>query len=129
MDLRWANLTEADLHGANLSTAGLYETELTRVNLCGANLRETNLIGADLCGADLREATLYKSSLLEANLRGANLKGAKDIELAHCNGGTILPDGTAWHATVDWMLFIEGIWMPQDKDIHGYWQAKGWLRE
>jgi hypothetical protein len=49
-----ANLSEANLHGADLY---------------GANLREANLYGADLYGADLSEA----------NLHGANLIGVKNI--------------------------------------------------
>ena len=52
-----ADLSEADLRGANLS---------------GADLREADLYGANLSGADLYGANLYR-----ANLSGADLYGAK----------------------------------------------------
>ncbi len=56
-----ANLSDADLRGANLSYA----------NLRGANLR-----GADLSDANLSDANLRGADLSDANLRGANLRGA-----------------------------------------------------
>jgi len=55
-DLRWGNLSGADLSGADL--------------------RWANLRGADLSGADLRWANLRWGNLRGANLRGADLSGA-----------------------------------------------------
>ncbi len=52
-----------DLHGANL----------TRVILRGANLSDANLIGADLSGTDLRHANLRGACLYGANLSWAEL--------------------------------------------------------
>jgi len=53
-----ANLTGADLRGANLRGA----------NLTGANLRGANLRGADLTGANLTYANLRGADLTDANL-------------------------------------------------------------
>ena len=56
-----ANLRSADLSGADLS---------------GADLRSANLSGADLSGANLRSADLSGANLSGANLRSADLSGA-----------------------------------------------------
>ena len=58
-----ANLSEAELSGADLSYA----------SLIGANLNEADLSGADLSGANLSHAGLIGANLSEANLIGANL--------------------------------------------------------
>jgi hypothetical protein len=57
-DLRDANLSNADLfganlRGANLSNADLRDANLSNADLCGANLRGANLSNADLCGASI----------------------------------------------------------------------------
>jgi len=77
LDLRWANLREAnltrlDLHGAHLSDANLQGADLRHGNLQQANLRWANLQGAALSGADLRRARLAYANLQDANLEGAN---------------------------------------------------------
>ena len=64
----------AILKGANLS-----EANLSGANLRGANLSEANLSGANLSGANLREANLSEANLSGANLSEANLSGAKGI--------------------------------------------------
>ena len=53
---------------ANLSGANLRGADLCDANLCGANLSSANLCDANLSGADLRGA-----NLCDANLRGASL--------------------------------------------------------
>ena len=69
--LRGADLTRANLNGADLPGADLTEANLTRANLNGAYLR-----GADLTRADLIRAYLCGANLCGANLTGANLRGA-----------------------------------------------------
>ena len=81
-----ADLSDADLHGANLRNADLRKANLlgaylSRANLYGANLYEADLRNADLrratlYGADLRKADLSEADLSEANLREADLSGA-----------------------------------------------------
>ena len=72
-----ADLSEADLRGANLRGADLYEADLRGANLRGAYLYEADLRGADLYEADLYGANLRGADLYGANLRGAELSNAK----------------------------------------------------
>ena len=72
-DLRKADLREANLYGADLCRADLSMADLSMAPLCGANLRETNLRWANLCGADLCGADLYRADLRKADLEGAIL--------------------------------------------------------
>ncbi|MGA2504957.1 MAG: pentapeptide repeat-containing protein [Anaerolineales bacterium] len=81
-DLSWANLRGANLTSANLSMANLLGTSLN-----GANLSKANLTGACLNGADLREADLKGATLHWAALEEAKLFGAK------YNQKTRWPDG------------------------------------
>ena len=75
-DLRGANLSNADLFGANLRGANLSNANLRNANLRDADLRCANLRNANLFGANLRGANLSNADLFGANLRGANLFGA-----------------------------------------------------
>jgi len=58
-NLSGANLSGADLFGANLSGANL-----SGADLFGANLSRANLSGADLFGADLKETLLEGKAIL-----------------------------------------------------------------
>jgi len=78
-NLSRANLDGANLDGANLSRANLSRANLSRANLDGANLSRANLDGANLDGANLSRANLDGANLSRANLSGANLDGAKLI--------------------------------------------------
>ena len=60
-----ANLSDADLRGANLSWANLREANLSEADLRGANLSWANLRGADLREADLREADLSEANTMD----------------------------------------------------------------
>jgi hypothetical protein len=71
-----ANLSEADLSGADLSKANLSWANLSKADLFEANLSWANLSKADLFEANLSWANLSKADLFEANLRGANLSKA-----------------------------------------------------
>ncbi|MES2788167.1 MAG: pentapeptide repeat-containing protein, partial [Planctomycetota bacterium] len=76
-NLTGANLTGADLYGANLTRANL-----TGADLYGANLTGANLTGADLYGANLTGANLTGADLYGANLYGANLTAIKNDLIA-----------------------------------------------
>ena len=82
-----ANLSDADLRFANLSGVNLSDAYLSGVNLRDANLRCANLSDADLSGADLRFADLRAANLYGANLSGADLYGANlsDADLRGAN--------------------------------------------
>ena len=75
-DLSRADLSGANLSRANLSGANLYGADLSRADLSGANLSGADLCRADLCGANLSGANLSGANLSGANLYGANLSGA-----------------------------------------------------
>jgi hypothetical protein len=85
-DLRQANLGALDLHGARLNGANLQRAVLLQANLRearlqGADLRAAvlayaNLQGANLFGADLKAAILLNADLQQAELFTAKLQGA-----------------------------------------------------
>jgi len=74
------DLIGADLSDANLIGANLFRANLSRANLIGANLFRADLSRANLIGADLNEANLNEADLIEANLSEANLSSADLIE-------------------------------------------------
>ncbi len=91
-DLRSAHLYSANLYGANLRGAHLYSANLSGANLRSADLSGANLRSASLCTANLRSANLYGANLRtadlhSANLRSANLSGANlyDVNLRSAN--------------------------------------------
>jgi len=90
-----ANLSDADLRGANLSWANLREANLSEADLRGANLSWANLRGADLREADLREANLRGANLSWANLRGADLREAdlREADLSEANTMDLITAG------------------------------------
>jgi hypothetical protein len=71
-----ADLSNAVLSGANLSSVNLRGAVLRGANLMDANLRGADLVGADLRDAYLNGADLSGADLRDAVLRGANLGGA-----------------------------------------------------
>jgi len=75
-DFGLANLTNADLSGADLIDANLSEASLRRADLSGADLRGANLREADLRAANLINANLTGAILSWASLEGADLTGA-----------------------------------------------------
>jgi hypothetical protein len=88
-----ANLSRADLFGANLSRANLSRADLFGANLSRANLSRANLFGANLFGADLFGANLSGANLSGADLSGADLSGAdlSGADLSRAMGA--LPNG------------------------------------
>lgn len=73
------DISEIDLHNANLSESRFVDAILFKANLCGASLIRANLLGAILCQADLSGANLFEAELNGANLERANLSGANLI--------------------------------------------------
>jgi hypothetical protein len=72
---KWLN-NEPDGKKADLSFANLSGADLRYANLRYANLRGADLSYADLRYANLSDADLSYANLRYANLRGANLSGA-----------------------------------------------------
>jgi uncharacterized protein YjbI with pentapeptide repeats len=75
-DLTGANLTRADLAGANLQAAKLTAANLTGANLASAVLNLAFLDNAIFADADLPYAKLRFAILPSANFSGANLEHA-----------------------------------------------------
>ena len=82
VDLSGANLTRANLSGANaieaiLSRANLSDADLTGANLTRANLSDADLSRANLTGANLSDADLSYALLIKVNLEKAKLSGCQ----------------------------------------------------
>ena len=81
-----------DCQGADVSKANLRNANLTGANLTGADLSKANLKGANLTNADLSGVNFYKANFKDANLTGADITGA-DFRRAKFKN-TICPNGT-----------------------------------
>ena len=100
--LRGAVLIKANIQGANLRKANLRGAFLEGALLQKAMLQGANLRGALLQGALLQKAILQGANLQRAYLRGAYLQGADlrntldltdgQLEQAHGDQHTLLPD-------------------------------------
>lgn len=67
-DLRGADLGHADLRGANLSDADLGHADLSGANLSGADLSDADLRYADLSYADLSDANHVQLSIAKTSI-------------------------------------------------------------
>lgn len=76
-DLEYAQLQQADLIGADLQSASLYGANLTHAQMIGANLQGATLWYATLQGADLEAAKMQDAKLIFADLKGADLREAR----------------------------------------------------
>ena len=104
LDLRGANLHEAQLldadlsnamfHHSNLSRAQFHDVNFTRTRLSFTNLSGAMLQDADLPRTDFSNANLVGTNFLGANLSGANFQDAKAanarLELANLSGARFL---------------------------------------
>jgi hypothetical protein len=71
-----ANLSHANLSGAQFNYANLSDATLDHTTLLGAFLLDATLSGANLWGAQLTSAFLYRANLRGADLQSANLSDA-----------------------------------------------------
>jgi uncharacterized protein YjbI with pentapeptide repeats len=86
--LRFADLSESALYGADLIDANLTRADLTDAHLTGAHLESASLGSANLIRADLTDAHLTGAHLEGASLGIANLTGAH-LEGAHLEGANL----------------------------------------
>jgi TIR domain/Pentapeptide repeats (8 copies) len=108
VDLREAQLNEADLSGANLSWAELGRANFSKADLSGANLGSAMATSADLSEADLSGADLSGATLNGADFRAADLVGAKLVSAdlsAASFVGTYLSGADFTNAHVRWTIF------------------------
>jgi hypothetical protein len=89
-NLRYANLSSADLSYADLSYANLSSADLSYANLRYANLSYADLSYANLRYADLRYANLSSADLSYANLSSADLSYAKNLPMLYRDNLAIL---------------------------------------
>ena len=73
LNLKGANLKDADLSGVNLKGANLRQVNLADVYLQGVNLSHADLSYVEILGAKLNKANLSHANLFKANLSRANL--------------------------------------------------------
>jgi len=73
LDFSELDFTEVDLAGANLSLA----------DLNGANFTEMELENVDFSGSDLTSASFIRANIIECDFSGANLNGA-NFASANC---------------------------------------------
>ena len=93
MDLSGALLSGAGLAGARLDGANLSGAWLNGAGLAGAQLDEANLTGAQLAGANLSGARLNGANLSGARLSEAVGLTQAQLDAAHGDASTELPDG------------------------------------
>jgi uncharacterized protein YjbI with pentapeptide repeats len=93
-DLSYAQLQGAQLSWATLDEAVLVEAHLEGADLGRATLRRSILAGTHLEGADLTKAQMEGATLLEAHLEGAFLLGASlegaNLFEAHLEGARLV---------------------------------------
>ena len=132
-----ANLSNADLFGANLRCANLSNADLFGANLRGANLSNANLRNANLRDADLRGADLSCANLSNANLFGANLRCAnlRDADLRGANLSCAnLSNANLSGASMDQMIWdihtvFYPLQCPDSGSYIGYKKASGLVVE
>lgn len=88
IDLRWTNLSGADLRGIDLRWALLNQSNLDNADLRGAkltnaNLSETSMHHAKLDGADLNGAMVYDADLSNAQMSNAQFASTMGTPLTH----------------------------------------------
>jgi serine/threonine-protein kinase len=97
-----ANLSRANLEGADLTRADFGKATLAGTSFKDANLNDAYFGYANLEGADLRGAKLAGANFKYATLRGANLCGVdlslaqinqEQLSLAKTNWRTVMPNG------------------------------------
>ncbi len=87
-----ADLTCANLYGANLSGADLTGADLRYANLIRSILIDTDLTGANLRYATLSDADLTGAILTNATLAGADLTHTILDEKEQCRKGIVLTE-------------------------------------
>jgi len=88
VDLKKAELDDANLKGTNLSNVSLVRAELSGANLDKANLQRSDLSMAFIKKADLKETDLDEASLVKANLKNSFMKGAS-LRKANLQGANL----------------------------------------
>lgn len=105
VNLKGANLMDADLEGVNLAGTRLQGAYFHRANLKNADLGGANLQGTYFCGANLENATFHMAHLEDAHLNSTNLKGA-NLQRAFVKNANLTD------------AYLENIWL-KDTNLRG----------
>ncbi len=128
VDLSRAMLQGTDLSNSLLTGADFSRAVLSGVSFVSARLNGARFAGANLNGATLDDADLEGADLTGALLSGAVLKGARNlsqaqIETAHGDDSTILPDHLSipahWRAVESPHAADAHPAEPRDEDLYG----------
>ena len=94
-----ANLVSAQIRHANLARSWMVSARLDNSDLCNTDMRQVRATNARFVNAILRGANFEGADLREADLRGADLQGAdmraRNLEYANL-AGTIADTRTLW---------------------------------
>ena len=88
------DLSEADLHGANLREAYLTIVNLRGASLGNADLSGANLMGADLTGAWLRKTQFTSATIGNTNFANVNLSEAIGLDNVNHSGPSEISTNT-----------------------------------
>ena len=122
IDLSEADLHMADLAGVSLSYANLNKVNFESANLCGADLRAAELGSAKLNGTDLRWADLFNANFRNASLNHVNLRKAElhnvNLDEAELGGAylfdTIFIDASLHKADFSWAYMGGTVFVASD---------------
>ena len=117
-----ANLSEANLSGADLSEANLRRADLSEADLRWADLSEANLSGANLSEADLSEANLSGADLrwVIGNSREINTIQAGVWSISYSTDNMAI--GCQQHPIADWFGFSDGVIDDMDSKALEFWR-------
>jgi len=108
------DLSQADLHGANLRGVNFVRVMLTGANLCQANLRRTDLSFTNLQLAALAEADLNRALLSSTVLGNTNLTRAKGLETCIHGASSIIDFQTIAQSGPLPLAFLRGCGLPDN---------------
>ncbi len=117
LDLRGADLSDANLSGKDLTGLDLQGATMTRANLDGANLTDTNLNAVSAAGASFRQANFARTNMNDADFSGASFAkatfargdmGMTQDELEKAGRGFVIRSSDMTGADFSDALFNEG---------------------
>lgn len=127
VDMRFAQLSQMNLIGLDLSYGKLTGACFVSSNLANVNCQDANLVGADFTDASLKNADLRWADLRGANLQGCDLSGA-DLFRADLRGANItnakLAGATLGGANLDNTRIYASLGLINIKDRGVYEEAK-----
>ena len=103
------DLTDANLHGTDLTGIDLRDARLVRANLSGSRLRHADLGYANLHGALLERADLRESRLERADLSDTDLNSA-NLDKTNLTGARLLNTDLSGASILDATVFGVSTW-------------------